>query len=385
MGLRSPRARVVLPVCGALVVGVGVGSAIGWMAGGGSADASGEVAAASTASFATASFLSTSPKRSQNDEAVALLKRAMVARSSTPWTGTQLVSMWSPAGKTTWIVDLSHRPGQGTTALVHASVPGVQDLTYVPDGDGPEGSSVTDGSGPVGLLSRTYTLRVGSGQPVAGYSTTEVDAVRTDGSVAARLWIDQDTGLLLRRELVDSGGHITRSTEFVSFMPDQAQSMSAGQNVTSPWTAEVGSDELAALRKAGWACPQQLPGGMALYDVRRTPPGQSPQVVHLAYSDGLVNVSVFEERGHLDTGALSGYTPTLVDGHIVYIRPSATGTGDEMTWQANGTVFTVVADAPSATVGAVLAGLPTGETSSGGWSRVRRGLDRMGSWVDPAG
>jgi sigma-E factor negative regulatory protein RseB len=108
-------------------------------------------------------------------------------------------------------------------------------------------------------------------------------------------------------------------------------------------------------------------------------------VLHLAYSDGLVTVSVFEERGQLDTRALADYTPTKVDHHIVYVRPSATGTGDVMTWQAGGIVFTVLADAPSSTIGAVLAGLPSGETSRGGWSRVGRGLHRVGSWVDPTG
>jgi sigma-E factor negative regulatory protein RseB len=386
MRLRSPSARVVLPVCGALVLGVGVGSAIGWIAGGGDAASSGDVVAASTASFATASVFTAAPKRSQNDEAVALLQRAMVARSSTPWNGTQIVTTWGPSGKpTSWMVDLSHEPGHGTTALVHGSTTGLEDLTYVPDGDGPESSTDVDGLGPVGLLSRTYTLTVSSGQQVAGYPTTRVDAVRSDGSVAARLWIDRSTGLLLRRELLDATGHVTHSAAFVDFVPGEVQSLSAGQNVTSPWSEEVGAGDLAALRKGGWPCPEHLAGQLVLYDVRRTAAGQTPQVLHLAYSDGLVTVSVFEERGHLDTSALSRYTPTKVDHHIVYVRPSTAGTGDVLTWQAGGIVFTVVADAPSSTIGAVLAGLPTGESSSGGWSRVGRGLHRVGSWVDPTG
>jgi sigma-E factor negative regulatory protein RseB len=386
MRLHSPRARVVLPVCGALVVGVGIGSAIGWMAGGDPSGLSGPAIAATTATgFATTSFLGSAPKRSQNDQAVALIQQATIARTAIPWSGTQVVTTWSSAGATSRLVDLSHRPGQGTTARLHATEQDVESPTYVPDGDGPEFSSDAGGTGPVGLLTRTYTLQLSRGESVAGHPTTEVLAKRADGSVAARLWIDQDSGLLLRRELVDPRGTVTHSAVFVQVTPGEADGLSAGQDVTSPWTDEVGAAELASLRQAGWACPQQLSGGMTLYDVRRTPTGHGPQVVHLAYSDGLVNVSVFEERGHLVPRAPSGYTATTVNGHIVYLRGSSTDNGGEMTWQAEGTVYTVVADAPSSAVAAVIAGLPAGQTSSGGWSRVRRGLHRMGSWVDPTG
>ena len=69
---------------------------------------------------------------------------------------------------------------------------------------------------------------------------------------------------------------------------------------------------------AEWLCPQQI-GSLTLYDVRRTTSTSDP-VVHFAYSDGLVSVSVFEERGHLSARSLKSYTRTSVGGRQVSAR-----------------------------------------------------------------
>jgi sigma-E factor negative regulatory protein RseB len=385
IGLHASQVRLALPVSGALVLGVGVGSAIGWMAGGADTVASPTAAASVTASgLASASvFHPTSVRRKQDATAVGLLRRAAVARTAMAWSGTQVVTTWSSDGTTSSMVDLSHEPGEGTAARVHPTEAGAADLTFVPDADGPEASVDDDGTGPLALLTHTYLLERGASQHVAGRMADQVLALRADGSVAARFWIDRATGLVLRRELVDPKGWVTHSTVFLDIRPGQAGDLVAGADITRPWTTEITDAQLETMRGAGWTCPDTLPGGLSLYDVRRTSSTTNP-VIQLAYSDGLVNVSVFEERGHLDKAALKGYTPEKIAGRTVQVRR---GTTAELTWQSGATVYTVLADAPEASVDAIAASLPAPSvaSASSGWSRVRRGLNRMGSWVDPRG
>ncbi|HTY71513.1 MAG TPA: sigma-E factor regulatory protein RseB domain-containing protein [Actinomycetes bacterium] len=370
---------MVLPVGAALVAGVGLGAAIGWVAGGGSSSGEPDRAAiaASGASVAASSLLGV-PRRSQDAQALAVLRRAAVARTAIPWSGTQVVTTWTSSGSVARYVDLSHEPGQGTVARLQATPQDSGDVTYVPDGTGPETSSTPDGSGPLALLAATYLLRLQDGQSVAGHTTELVTALRPDGSVAARFWIDRSSGLLLRRELLDPAGRVTHSTAFIEVHAGVAATMPPGRDVASPWASEVAPSEVSLLAAGGWDCPRHLPGDLTLYDVRRSA-ATGAAVVHLAYSDGLVSVSVFEERGHLARAGLAGYTRATMAGRTVYTRGS-----DEVTWAADGIVYTVVSDTPT-DVSAIVAALPGEEEPAGAWARIRRGMHRLGSWIDPLG
>jgi sigma-E factor negative regulatory protein RseB len=247
----------------------------------------------------------------------------------------------------------------------------------VPDATAAPSAEV--GGGPLSLLTKAYALRSGEVEVVAGRDAQQVMAFRPDGSVAARFWLDVATGLLLRRELLDPKGSVTHSSIFVSVRPGEAGDVEPDGEVTQPWSTEIGVTQLQDMG-AGWLCPQQI-GSLTLYDVRRTT--TTDPVVHFAYSDGLVSVSVFEERGHLSVGSLKGYTRTSVAGRQVSARM---GTAEELTWQSGPMVYTVVTDAPPETVAAVVAALPTHKAAPRStWTRVHSGLNRMGSWVDPRG
>lgn len=378
IGLHLSQVRLALPVTGALVVGVGVGSAIAWVAGGaGNADPH-EVTARATVAATATTMSALSVGRVQDARAVGLLERAAVARTAIPWSGTQVITTWTPDGTSTRIVDLSHEPGSGTAVGVHATPAQSQVRTFVPDTTAAPSAEL--GSGPLFLLTRAYTLRAGEIDVVAGRKAQQVMAIRTDGSVAARFWLDQSTGLLLRRELLDPKGSVTHSSVFVSVRPGEAGDVDPDGEVTTPWSGEIGQSQLAAMG-AGWLCPQQI-GSLTLYDVRRTTDGDDP-VVHFAYSDGLVTVSVFEERGQLSARSLKGYVRATLGGRQVNSR---SGTAEALTWQSGPMVYTVVADAPRETLAAVVAALPDHETAQPGtWTRVHHGLNRMGSWVDPRG
>ena len=144
-----------------------------------------------------------------------------------------------------------------------------------------------------------------------------------------------------------------------------------------PWADQLGTTQLAALRASGWPVPGPMPGGLALFDARQSATAAG-RVVDLAYSDGLSVVSLFVQRGRLPA-ALPGWRQTDVNGYRLYV--SNPGEPDP-TWSAGGFVYTVVAGAPAPTVAAVVNALPH-EAGLGFWARMKRGLRRLWSWINP--
>ncbi len=61
----------------------------------------------------------------------------------------------------------------------------------------------------------------------------------------------------------------------------------------------------------GWICAPELPASLKLYDVHQDTSNGSMQ---FSYSDGLFNVSLFEQRGALDPAAVAGFTTPTTRG-----------------------------------------------------------------------
>jgi len=82
--------------------------------------------------------------------------------------------------------------------------------------------------------------------------------------------------------------------------------------------------------------------------------------VRLVYSDGLFSVSVVEQRGEVDWGAMPKGVDGSIDGARArrYVEPM----GDVVVWQRDGVVFTCVSDAPPDVLDAMLAGLQPGRS-----------------------
>ena len=105
-------------------------------------------------------------------------------------------------------------------------------------------------------------------------------------------------------------------------------------------------------------------------------------MVHLAYSDGLATVSVFEQRGRLDDAGLDGFRQVRLGGGTVHVRD---GVPAQLVWMSDDTVFTVVTDAPDETVAAVVAALPMPEPADTGlMARLGRGFSRAAAWFAPS-
>jgi sigma-E factor negative regulatory protein RseB len=231
-----------------------------------------------------------------------------------------------------------------------------------------------------------------------------VEAWRSDGSIAARFWLDDATKLPLEREVFDTAAHVIGQDVFidVSFTtpgglggdqgfvppgdsrapgaPPQRAAASASARVSAdpqgPWTDPFSRRQLLALRDGGWQVPAELPGGLSLFTGAKTQ-ADTGAVLDLGYSDGLSMVSVFEQRGKLPA-TLPGWRKTKAGGHVVFALPDQRS----LTWAGHGMVFTMVADAPSQTVDAVVGALPH-DGPAGFWKRMSRGLVRVASWVNP--
>jgi hypothetical protein len=178
-----------------------------------------------------------------------------------------------------------------------------------------------------------WTLSVRRGPPIVGRPTQLVEATRGDGTAAQKLYLDADTNLLLRREVLDEAGRVQRSLEFLDLTVETGPPLHAPTGVSTHRAVPL--DRVPS----GYEAPSQ-PSGYVLVGLSRHPNG-----VELLYSDGIFTVSVLEQRGEIDWGALpKGGVGDEVGGHRAqrYQEPGA----DVLVWERDGTVFTSVSDAP---------------------------------------
>jgi sigma-E factor negative regulatory protein RseB len=185
-----------------------------------------------------------------------------------------------------------------------------------------------------------YDVTRTTGPVIAGHPTTQLDARRdTDGALVERYDIDNDTGLVLRRESYDQSG-LRRSLTFVQLWPDANR---AGLEPTPGTTASTARRVSSV--SAPYRAPNQAGDGFRLLARWRG----TGSMVQLSYSDGLVSASVFEQPGHLNWDAMpAGGVASDVGGHpaVAYSLP----VGDVLVWERAGMVYTCVGDAPRASL-----------------------------------
>lgn len=328
--------------------------------------------------------------RADPDEAVALelLSDAAEASRSLTYSGTQYVATWGPA-ETSALLDVEHAPGRGAQVRPSAD----------------RGDVVEMATGDLALelldaLSERYVLRLAGEGHCTGRAAHVVEALRpgappsATSAVAGRFWVDQDTGLLLRREVFDDEGRRLRSSAFLDLAvsaPDPAPPpasvrRSAARSPGRPGTP-VPAWSLGRLREDGHVAPEALPGGFVLFDARAR--GASPvrpgdaDVLHLSYSDGLSTTSLFSQPGELGTAPPRGFARRTVAGAPVWASTTAP---ERMVWAGGGRVWTLVSDAPPDAVDAAVAALPHDalpETDTGWRARLARGAARLADALNP--
>ncbi len=305
-----------------------------------------------------------------------VLRRAMSAPDRFAYTGVREVDSFDAGAPTMLRLLVHHAPRQGTSFAV-VDRPAGATATFVAQSEAVASGGLT--SEPLQQLERAYDLSVASSSAsVLGRPATVVEASR-GGAVEARFWIDNETGLLLRRQMY-AGGRVVRSSAFtrlevsrVGFLPHLPPELEA------PSTTELAKASAPLLADDGWTCPPRL-GRFALTRLDRLE--TDADVMSASYSDGLSNVSVFEQRGSLISAAMPGLTRRTVRGTPVYV---SLGLPTVAVWGSGGTVYTVVTDAPDQTASAVVADLPhAGPAPVGAGERLATGLKRLAGALDSA-
>lgn len=346
-------------------------------------------AVATAASMASVAPRASTPSQSA---AAAMLRRAAGAARAQPYSGTQFVSSWTPRGQVSAVVQVAHVPGQGSLVRVQPTEEGQATQVYQSD-DSPPGSpgdlSALDAQ-VLGVLQSNYQLVLAGSATCSGRPAKVVEVRRRDatGSVAGRFWIDTQTGLLLRRQVIDAAGRLIKASAFVDVDESHPPTLPADlpPAIHTPAGRALHAADFAGLRAKGWLLPGSLPGGLRLFDGRleRDGSAKQPTVLHLSYSDGLSTVSVFEQRGNLDIDSLSGWQAARVGQSVVY---AADTVPLRVAWSStrndHATSYTVIADAtPESTVAAIGA-LPHDPVANSAWKRLDRSLDRLGAWLNP--
>nr|MCW2727967.1 hypothetical protein [Aeromicrobium sp.] len=128
----------------------------------------------------------------------------------------------------------------------------------------------------------------------------------------------------------------------------------------------------------GWACHDVLAG-----DLRRVSGTYTDdnEVIALQYTDGFARLNLFEQTGVLDADELADFRPEQMAGSEVWVRG---GSPMIVTWDDDGTVFTIVTDVGRDRVERAVADLPRSSHERGVGDRVGEGLDRMSSWMGAA-
>ncbi|HST80828.1 MAG TPA: sigma-E factor regulatory protein RseB domain-containing protein [Kineosporiaceae bacterium] len=332
-----------------------------------------------------------SSEATEADEALSLarLRRSISAGQELAFIGTEIVSAWHQNGSTTRVLVLSQGPDGVRTASAQDVGAGERRVTE-PASGGDALAGLSDRA--LEALAASYDLRIGGTDRVAGRAATMVVAAK-HGQEAARMWLDDRTGLLLRQDVFDAAGRLHRMAAFVSLTLTATSEPTATPNVTSagsplraptqgfgvggvtlpaarrsiqepratpapapsgPWSDVVSPAELTTLRTAGWPCPAALAAGFVLLDARRTTTSGG-STLHLTYGDGLSAISVFLQRGQLDSAGLTGLTAQKWDDTEVYVRE---GWPDVMVWQGGPTVITAIGEAEPADLRSILSALP---------------------------
>jgi hypothetical protein len=195
---------------------------------------------------------------------------------------------------------------------------------------------------------RKYRTTVVGRQLVAGRSAT-VSEVREGTVLRERLYVDEATGLLLRREQVDPTARVQRAVGFATITVDQATPV--------PLTP-VGPADKAPRRLAVDELPPAASAPAELIDgYRRVGVYRDAGTVHVLYSDGLYDLSVFEQRGRLEADVVPRPRfPVTVGSRRAWAWSGPAG--QVVVWHAGHTVFTGVSDAPLDQMLAALRSMP---------------------------
>ena len=327
--------------------------------------------------YASASAVPLTNSGGPREDALALLEQAAKAVRELSYHGTQMVSFWSENGSSSALIDVTHVRGQGLLLSV-APTPQNPGGAVYDDESGEVPEVVSFGNGTLSLLQRHYQVAVEGSGEVAGRQAYVVAVRRPGAAPTARFWVDQQTRLPLRREVLDNQGRTLRESAFLHLTLGASRVVAGARSAASKMPVTHGAPaDVATLRANGWQVPDLT--GLDLVGARITGTGDD-ETLHVTYSDGLSTVSLFEQKGDLDETSLEGWRRAEFAGEQVWMQDAFPR---RMVWAGDGMVFTVLCDCPSAYLEAVVRALPHGTPGPAMTARLGNGLERVASWFNP--
>lgn len=171
-------------------------------------------------------------------------------------------------------------------------------------------------TGPVESMSTTYRIVTDGQDRVAGRNALSLRVTpRTPDRYAYRLWMDEESGLLLKSVILDEHDRPLEQEQFAEVaiglpLPDERfESELTGSDFE--WFAHDaagGAPEAITTEGVPWAV-NWLPQGFQMRQDKTQHLSSSKQPVrHFVYSDGLATVSVFIEKLRDEAAPLRGYT-----------------------------------------------------------------------------
>lgn len=187
----------------------------------------------------------------------------------------------------------------------------------------------------LGNLHDHYLIRPGGTERIAGFDCQTIRLDPRDGwRYGQRLWVDSQSGLLLRADIVDANGAVLESLAFTDLsigkpIPEEALKSKYASAARENW--RIRHARLSGLREdVPWVFGNELPGFRKLTALRRAfgNEGKEAAMLHWVFSDGLAAFSVFisplpgpQERGEESfstMGALS-VAKRVIGGHQIVV------------------------------------------------------------------
>ncbi len=305
------------------------------------------------------------PVAAQEPAPASWLDRAVSAPASVSYRGTKVVILWSSGGAEASTVQVDHQ-APNLYRLEYVPTPGRQRRLVIDDGKtrwqyeasvrlalrSPSSVPGDDGL-PVdrlSLLRANYAAAVIGDDRVAGRNVVVVALrPRSGPRPTLLLWLDADTGLVLRSERRHADGSLAQAAAFTeirleapprarfTFIPPGGVEV---RRLSSSQPLRV--EDIASRMGFRPIAPKELPEGFVLDRVLASGSHATPVAV-LQFTDGLATLSLFERR------AIEGARRTLETGHSVSVA-SGTGSAQQvgdvaiLHWQTRGVDMTLTGE-----------------------------------------
>ncbi len=138
----------------------------------------------------------------------------------------------------------------------------------------------------------------------------------------------------------------------------------------------ISASTMSQLDGSGWPCLPVLAGDLQRTDATYV---DHRETVALTYSNGSAKLDLYEQTGELDPGSLDGFTAMTIGNAPVWVRR---GIPTMVTWDDDGTVYTIATSADRRRLARAVAELPRGPVKKGPAGRVGDGLTRMTAWIN---